>query len=232
MKYLTKIIFALALVFSVSFLSSCEKEVIEPVAEVAEDIELDDKVSDERFLELLDVAEEKAMEKGDRQMQWAFDGEFELTYNDTVTIGVGGAIYNHTTDEWLSGGAAGNAQIPPAVFEALENSLPGHVRVQVQQSWFFLRQITITFLDQGNEVINGLYNANNGDYLFLGLNGANGTIGNTACGLITMGAITGRLSADQLALNNGNFGMGFIAGCGPILLGANAGFTYEGVRIP
>lgn len=232
MKYFSKIIFAVALVFTVSLLSSCEKEIIEPVAEVSEDIELTKEITDDRFIELQEIAEQKAMEHGERQMQWAFDGEFELTYKDSVTIAVGGAVYNQTTDEWLSGGSAGNAQIPPAVFADLQESLPGHVRLQVQQSWFFLRQIKITYLDQGNQVINGLYNANNGDYLFLGLNGASGSIGNTACGIITMGAVTGRLSADQLAINNGRFGMGFIAGCGPIFVGANATFYYEGVRIP
>lgn len=224
-------LFAMALMFT---FSSCQKDPVvpEPPTTDLRNIDLTQDVSEEQYAEL--EAQMLAQEEMDAQSlaaYYSFTGDFELSYDDVVRIAVGGAIYNSTRDEWLSGGSAGSGQIPPALFAQLDSLAPHQIRMQVRNHWFPLRQIRMTLLDQGNKVLYGLYNNNNGTYLFLGANAGGGTIGNTPCGAIGLAATSGRIAADQLAIVNGDLSYGFIAGCSPILVAASISFKYDGVRV-
>lgn len=235
MKFLKNKLPLLAFLMAVAaftiLLTGCQPNHVTPETPM-EELDLSVDMDEVEYGEAMQLAMDKQAEQyGANPLApgyWAFDKTYDLTYDDIVRIAVGGAVYDQTRNEWLGGGSAGNVQIPPDVFAAIDAASPHKIRVQVRNSWFFLRSIRVTYLDQGNQVINGLYNANTREFLFLGGNGGGGQVGNTACGAITIGAVAGNFSGDLSRIENGKYSVGFIAGCVPIFISASAEFTFDG----
>lgn len=160
-------------------------------------------------------------------------GKFGLDYSNLVTLNVGGAAYIRERSEWLSGASAGSTYIDGATFAALDASASHLVQLRVSDSWFFLRPVQITLLDKGGATANGLFNISTGEFLFLASGASGGsTVGNTSCGFITLGSLYGVVSPDWSRLGSGQYSIGFVAGCTPVLIGASASFYFTGNRVP
>lgn len=159
--------------------------------------------------------------------EWLFTGQFNLSYSEKVKVQVGGVTVDKTKKEMHTGSKAGNVTIDPETFKKMEASTGTHFKIEIKKTGTGdLHDIYLTNMDQ-DQKIKGLYNIKSHKFLF-GSAKAEGTA-NGKCGTIGMGIIKGNLTSDNKAIENGEFGMGFIAGCDPVLINANATFYFTGI---
>lgn len=160
---------------------------------------------------------------------WAINRRFNITWGTNIAVGVGGAVYNRPTSEWLAGASAGSVPVSPTDIQQLINGLPHRVRLIEEQNWFPIHQLRIVFEDQGNYTIYGLIDSNSGNYTFLGAAAA----GNNSCGAIVIGRVYGVVDIyNQLSIAAGEYGYGLALACSPAAVGGTISMNYTGVAIP
>lgn len=213
--------------------SGCAKEAIHPNPVPAdfkiEEVDLSNPtMTDADFASLSSLAKEMASTPAPdgtpSPQAYYISRRYLINYSPQVTIGVGGAVYNRSSEEWAGGANAGSTPIDPQLFAQLSGNIPQTVRLNLTWSWFYLWNINIVLEDQGGQTISGLYNTYSREFLFLGFAGTS----NTSCGAVGAGRIYGQLPGQMNTITNGEHGYGFIAGCSPLVIAASINFYYTG----
>lgn len=226
-------------------LGGCEREA-NPADESREELEARINFSKEmtpaEFATALDLLQhpQGAPERVEPQLQGLTSNKtYTVTTQNHARITIAGAAYDRPIDQWLAGASAGNVPISGEAFAALNDEVPHLIRVQIGDNpywwWpeFALRTITLTMLDKGNYVIQGIYNNATNEYLFLttGPSGS-GMVGNTSCGAITFGNLFGHVYRPTYNVLDAELSYGFIAGCAPVVVGASVMFFLDGTANP
>ncbi|MFI5205158.1 MAG: hypothetical protein ACHQF2_11735 [Flavobacteriales bacterium] len=166
----------------------------------------------------------EAISQQDKEL--LFSGEFTFTYADKVKIKAGGVVTNKTRKELQTGTKVGDVAIDPAVYKKMESEAGTQFRIEIKKyGKGNFREITLTNL-QKKQSIKGLYDITTREMLFAT---AKGKKSSNDCGSIGMGVVKGRLSADMKKIDGGEFAIGFIAGCNPVIVGASVTFYYNAV---
>lgn len=154
-----------------------------------------------------------------------FTGDFTFAYSDQVKIKAGGAVANKNRKEMQSGTRVGDVSIDPVVYKKMESEAGTRFRIEIKKSGSGnYREVTLINL-QKKQSIKGLYDITTREMLFAT---AKGKKSGNECGSIGMGVVKGRLSSDMKKIESGEFAIGFIAGCNPVLVGASVTFYYKG----
>lgn len=155
------------------------------------------------------------------------NADFEITYKETVKVKVGAAVADKKKQELHSGTEVGNVKIDPKVYAQMEEQTGTSFHIEIKKyglgNW---KEITLRN-NKNNQIVKGLFDAGTRKFIFAT---AKGKKQNEKCGSLAMGAITGTLSVDMKKIENGEFGVGFLAGCNPILINASITFYYTGVQ--
>jgi hypothetical protein len=239
-KFTTPFILALALGL---FLAACSREEIQPTASeaVIPVIDFSQDMSETDYLIAMDALQHpiKGPATQGPHLQGALiDRVFSLNYANHSLINIAGAAYDRPNDEWLAGANAGTVAISPALFAQLNAAATRSIRVRIDDNpfplftGFDLRNIHITMLDKGNQVIDGLFQVSTRQYLFLGAgNAVGGQVGSTACGAVSLGRLYGGFNPAYTSVT-GTIDNAFIAGCSPILIAASISFFFTGTLVP
>lgn len=161
------------------------------------------------------------------QQVMSFTGVYELKVSDNVKIRSGGATKEQSSKEWKSGGKVGNQTIPADVYSKLESSVAKSYKIELaSKTKGILKDAFLT--DMGtNKRTKGIYNTQTREFLFgSASNVSTGT--NKDCGALNVGMVKGKLSEDMSKIENGEIGVGFIAGCKPVVISADATFYFTG----
>jgi hypothetical protein len=165
-----------------------------------------------------------------RAQQIDFTATFKIALSEDVRIRTGGTTKTQSGSEWKKGSKVGNQTIPADTYAKMEEKLPKEYEIEVLKTGKgILRDAFITNLSTG-EKVKGIYNTNTRDFLFGNITGQ-GNQANKNCGSFSVGVVKGKLSADRTSISNGEIGMGFVAGCKPVLISADATFFYTGTAI-
>jgi hypothetical protein len=225
------------------FLAACSREEIQPASNDAlvPVIDFSQDMSEADYLIALDALQNPVKgpaTQGPHLQGAMMDRVFSLNYANHSLINIAGVAYDRPNDEWLAGANAGTVAISPALFAQLNAAATRSIRVIIGDNpypwWagFDLRNIRIVMLDQGNFVIDGLYQVSTGQYLFLGAgNPVGGQVGNTSCGAISLGRLYGGFNP-ALTTVTGTIDNAFIAGCSPVLIAASISFFFNGAMVP
>ena len=155
-----------------------------------------------------------------------FTGIFTIKISDDVRIRTGGTAQVKSSGEWKKGGKIGNQSIPADTYEKMEEKLPKEYKIEILKTGKgILKDAFITNLTT-NERMKGIYNVNTRDFLF---GSGSGNQQNKNCGSFSLGIVKGKLSPDKSTIEKGEIGIGFVAGCKPILISADATFYYTGI---
>ncbi len=150
---------------------------------------------------------------------------FKVDWTDQVRISVGGAVADKKRQEIHNGSKVGNVTIDPKIFAKMEQELGGPYYFKVEKYGIGdLRKVTLTDVKK-NTSIKGLYSVAKREFIFAS---AAGQRHNKNCGSVSLGTIKGKFSSDFNKLESGEFSLGFIAGCEPVLIGAGATFFFSG----
>lgn len=157
-----------------------------------------------------------------------FTGIFTIKLSEDVRIRTGGTAQVRSSNEWKKGGKVGNQTIPADTYEKMTEKLPTEYKIEILKTGKgILKDAFITNLTT-NEKMKGIYNVNTRDFLF-GSAAGTGNQQNKNCGSFSLGIVKGKLSADKSTIEKGEIGIGFVAGCKPILVSADATFYYTGL---
>ena len=238
MKRISKFSLLIALFAALMLAAGCEREVVQPAAPTLEGFKTDlsdTSMTEAEFKALYAKLEELAANPpaGTVTPQAALiNRRFDITYGSNLAVGIGAAIYNRPTSEWLGGAYAGSTFIPGSVIDQLIQELPKRIRLVQVYEWYneFLPiyQFQMIFEDQGNFTIWGLYDAISRNYVFLGGAG----VANNSCGIVALGRIAGQLTPNGQGIIAGEYGYGLVFGCTPVVVAGTVGLTYTGVAIP
>lgn len=158
-----------------------------------------------------------------------FTGTYNLDISDQVRIRTGGTARTQGAGEWKKGSKVGNRDIPADTYAKMEEKLPKQYKLEIMKSGKgILKDAFLTNLTTG-ERYKGIYNTNTRDFLFAQ---GQGSQKNQNCGSFSLGVVKGKLSADRKKIENGEIGMGFVAGCKPVLISADATFFFSGALKP
>lgn len=154
-----------------------------------------------------------------------FTAVYKIDISDEVRIRTGGTAKKQSSGEWKKGSKVGNQTIPTDTYEKMEEKLPKEYRIEIMKTGKgILKDAFITNLTTG-ERSKGIYNVNTRDFLF-GSVASQGNQANKNCGSFSVGVVKGKLSADKSSISNGEIGMGFVAGCKPVIISADATFFF------
>ena len=158
--------------------------------------------------------------------RYMYSQEFILEFSDEVTIKIGGAKENKTTSEWEQGGKVGKHTIDAKTFASLQEATSGKFKIEIEKKKVgTLHALKATDLESG-KVVKGIYNDKDRKFTF-------GSAKSSKSGGATktdIGVIKGQFSEDMLKIENGEFGIGFIAGQGAAIISASATFYFEAVQ--
>lgn len=161
------------------------------------------------------------------QQTMSFTGSFDLKVSDNVKIRSGGATKEQSSSDWKSGGKVGNQSIPTDVYSKLEKSVAKSFKIELtEKSKGILKDAFLTDLST-NKRTKGIYNTKTREFLF-GSSSNVSTGNNKNCGAVNVGLVKGKLSEDMTKIEDGEIGAGFIAGCKPTVISADATFYYTG----
>lgn len=165
--------------------------------------------------------------KAQNSNDFLLSADYQFTYSENVTVRVGAAVADKKRSELHSGTDVGNVKIDPKVYEKMEEQAGTSFHFEIKKYGLgALKEITMTNLKNG-QMIKGLYDAQSRKFIFAT---AKGKKQNDNCGSIGLGTITGQFSMDMKSITPGNFGVGFIAGCNPVLVSAGVTFYYTGAQ--
>jgi hypothetical protein len=161
------------------------------------------------------------------QQAMMFTGVFELKVSDNVKIRTGGASKEQSSKEWKSGGKVGNQNIPSDVYQKLESNVAKAYKIELaEKTKGILKDAFLTDMST-NKRTKGIYNTQTREFLFGSAKNVS-TGNNKDCGAVNVGLVKGKLSADMKKIEDGEIGAGFIAGCKPVIISADATFYFTG----
>ncbi len=156
-----------------------------------------------------------------------FTGSFNLEFSDEVKIRTGSAAQKKSTSEWASGSKVGKHNIKPETFQKLQENVDESFSIEIRKKNFFgLHEMWATSSKTGKKT-KGAYNSKTNEFAFGSSKGSQGA--NKDCGSLEIGIVKGKLNADKSAIEDGEFKVGFVAGCKPVIVSADATFYYTGV---
>jgi len=154
-------------------------------------------------------------------------GIYDLTFSEEVMIQIGGAKENKTTSEWEKGSKVGKHQIDPAIFKEMQEKTSGKFKIEVETKKIgTLHGIRVTDL-KTEKVMKGIFNEKDNKFTF----GAAKTSKQGGGSKTDIGVIAGQFSKDKKTIENGEFGIGFIAGKSPHVISARAVFYYTATQV-
>jgi hypothetical protein len=157
--------------------------------------------------------------------KYMFSGEFTLNFSDEVTIKVGGAKESKSAAEWEQGGKVGKHTINAKTFASIQQATSGKFKIEIEKKKVgTLHALKATDIESG-KVVKGIYNDKDRKFTF----GSAKSTKSSGATKTDIGVIKGQFSEDMDKINNGEFGIGFIAGNGAAVLSANAVFYFEAV---
>lgn len=152
---------------------------------------------------------------------------FKFTFSEEVMIQVGAAKENKSTKEWEKGGTVGKHPIDPALFEEIKKATSSQFLIEIEKKKVgTLHGMKVTDLETG-KVIKGIYDEKDNKFTF----GAAKTTHQNGGSKTDIGVIAGQFNDDLTSIQNGEFGIGFIAGKAPAVISARAVFYFSGQAV-